>query len=60
MVPQLVRARGAYQGLLQQTHGARAHTRTHTRPHARTHTLPHYKDMYYWWYVGGEEETIIY
>ena len=39
MLPHLVRARGAYQGLLQQTHGgARAHTHSHT-PALQRHVL---------------------
>ena len=46
MAPQLVRARGAYQGLFQHTHThththARMHARTHARAHARTHIHTH-------------------
>ena len=53
MVPQLVRTRGTYQGLLQQTHGARAHTRIHTRPHSHTPALQrHVLPVIGWWRRG--------
>ena len=58
MVPQLVRARGAYQDLLQQTHGARVPTRTHTRPHSHTPALQRHVLLVIGWWRRGDNNLL--
>ena len=59
MVPQLVRARGTYQGLLQQTHGARAHANSPPPPpHSHTPALQRHVSLVIGWWRRGDNNLL--